>query len=76
MIKQFITQNITMGGQENICSITATSSGANLVATFTFQYPVASNYVAVSIKGEGLSYTPSPVLLKSWIKGKSYILNR
>lgn len=69
MIKQFITQNITMGGgQENICSITATSSGTNLVATFTFQYPVASNYVAVSIKGEGLSYTPFHLVMGSQLK--------
>lgn len=71
MNKLFISQNMG-GGQENICSITATSSGANLVATFTFQYPVASNYVAVSIKGEGLSYTPSPVMIPQGDRAASY----
>lgn len=73
MIKQFITQNITMeGGQKNICSITIISFEAFLDATFTFQYPVASNYVAVSIKGEGLSYTPSPVMIPQGDRAASY----
>lgn len=42
MIKQFITQNVTMGRQENICSIKVTYSRVVNVE-FTFQYPVASN---------------------------------
>lgn len=56
----------------NICSITATSSGGDLIATFTFDYPVASDYVALSIEGEGIDYEPSAVMITKGNRSETY----
>lgn len=47
-------------------------SGGDLIGTFTFEYPVASSYVAVSIICEGVSFTPSPIMISQGSREGSY----
>ena len=76
MIKQFIAQNRGGGNLiENKITLTGSYSEDNLTVTFTLDYAypgISNNYLAISIKGEGISYTPSPVMIGKNIKSNSY----